>query len=107
MFVYILKRVLLMLPTLLGVLLLTFVVIQFVPGAGVAPNGPAYLDLYRRVQAAGRGLDLHCPPAEAEFLIRRLRPERLLLRVVTESPAAADEFVEKAGRWCGSHLGRD
>ncbi|HNQ35496.1 MAG TPA: hypothetical protein PKN80_05465 [bacterium] len=82
-------------------------VIQFVPGAGVAPNGPAYLELYRRVQAAGRGLDLHCPPAEAEFLVRRLRPERLLLRVVTESPEAADEFVEKARRWCGSHLGRD
>ena len=35
MFVYILKRVLLMLPTLLGVLLLTFVVIQFVPGGPV------------------------------------------------------------------------
>jgi microcin C transport system permease protein len=35
MFSYILKRVLLMLPTLLGVLLLTFAVIQFVPGGPV------------------------------------------------------------------------
>ena len=35
MFAYILKRVLLMLPTLLGVLLLTFAVIQFVPGGPV------------------------------------------------------------------------
>ncbi|MEG2630687.1 MAG: microcin ABC transporter permease, partial [Comamonas sp.] len=35
MFVYILKRLLLMVPTLLGVLLLTFVVIQFVPGGPV------------------------------------------------------------------------
>lgn len=32
---YILKRILLMVPTLLGVLLLTFVVIQFVPGGPV------------------------------------------------------------------------
>ena len=32
---YILKRLLLMMPTLLGVLLLTFVVIQFVPGGPV------------------------------------------------------------------------
>jgi microcin C transport system permease protein len=32
---YILKRLLLMVPTLLGVLLLTFVVIQFVPGGPV------------------------------------------------------------------------
>ena len=35
MFAYILKRLLLMLPTLLGVLLLTFAVIQFVPGGPV------------------------------------------------------------------------
>jgi microcin C transport system permease protein len=32
---YILKRLLLMLPTLLGVLLVTFVVTQFVPGGPV------------------------------------------------------------------------
>ena len=35
MFTYILKRILLMVPTLLGVLLLTFVVVQFVPGGPV------------------------------------------------------------------------
>ncbi|MDR0276193.1 MAG: ABC transporter permease subunit [Burkholderiaceae bacterium] len=35
MFAYILKRILLMLPTLLGVLLVTFAVIQFVPGGPV------------------------------------------------------------------------
>ena len=32
---YILKRLLLMIPTLLGVLLLTFVMVQFVPGGPV------------------------------------------------------------------------
>ena len=35
MLAYILKRLLLMIPTLFGVLLLTFVVIQFVPGGPV------------------------------------------------------------------------
>lgn len=35
MLAYILKRLLLMLPTLLGVLLLTFIVVQFVPGGPV------------------------------------------------------------------------
>src|SRR5574344_1519713 len=35
MLAYVLKRILLMLPTLLGVLLLTFIVIQFVPGGPV------------------------------------------------------------------------
>ena len=35
MFAYILKRILLMVPTLLGVLFITFAVIQFVPGGPV------------------------------------------------------------------------
>ena len=35
MFAYILKRLLLMIPTLLGVLFITFVVVQFVPGGPV------------------------------------------------------------------------
>lgn len=35
MWAYVLKRILLMVPTLLGILLLTFVVIQFVPGGPV------------------------------------------------------------------------
>ena len=35
MWLYTLKRLLLMIPTLLGVLLLTFVVVQFVPGGPV------------------------------------------------------------------------
>ncbi len=35
MLVYILKRLLLMVPTLLGVLLITFAVVQFVPGGPV------------------------------------------------------------------------
>lgn len=49
MFTYILKRVFLMLPTLLGVLLLTFVVIQFVPG------GPVEQYLADAKAAAGPG----------------------------------------------------
>ena len=35
MWSYILKRLLLMVPTLFGILLLTFIVIQFVPGGPV------------------------------------------------------------------------
>src|SRR3569832_326092 len=49
MFAYISKRILLMLPTLFGVLLLTFVVTQFVPGGPVEQ----YLAQSRRVQGGG------------------------------------------------------
>lgn len=51
MFLYSLKRMALMLPTLLGVLLLTFVVIQFVPG------GPVEQYLAEAKAGAGTGTD--------------------------------------------------
>ncbi|MEG0045455.1 MAG: ABC transporter permease subunit [Comamonas sp.] len=51
MFAYILKRILLMIPTLLGVLLLTFIVIQFVPG------GPVEQYLAEAKAGAGRGVE--------------------------------------------------
>ncbi len=65
MWSYILKRILLMIPTLLGVLTLTFAVIQFVPGGPVeqavhelrAWRGPGpefrHALAYRRGCAAG------------------------------------------------------
>ncbi|RYF40431.1 MAG: microcin ABC transporter permease, partial [Comamonadaceae bacterium] len=49
MLAYIAKRLLLMLPTLLGVLLLTFAVIQFVPG------GPVEQYLAEARTAGGKG----------------------------------------------------
>ena len=51
MFLYSLKRLALMLPTLLGVLLLTCVVIQFVPG------GPVEQYLAEAKAGAGTGAD--------------------------------------------------
>jgi microcin C transport system permease protein len=49
MWIYILKRLLLMIPTLLGVLLITFIVVQFVPGGPVEQ----YLAEARAGQDAG------------------------------------------------------
>ena len=55
MLVYILKRLLLMVPTLFGVLLLTFVVVQFVPG------GPVEQYLAEAKAGAGGGGSAHAP----------------------------------------------
>src|SRR3954468_16314466 len=51
MFAYILKRCLLMIPTLFGVLLITFVVTQFVPG------GPVEQYMAEAKAGAGRGAE--------------------------------------------------
>ncbi|SPB16804.1 ABC transporter permease [Caballeronia novacaledonica] len=55
MWSYILKRILLMIPTLIGVLTLTFVVIQFVPGG---PVEQAVHDLRRGQSEGGGGFGL-------------------------------------------------
>jgi hypothetical protein len=83
-------------------------VIQWVPGAGQPESGPAWMDLYREVQKAGRGLDLGVQNHEnVEYLVRHLRPEGLIIRTDAESQEQADELVHEATKWCGSDANRD
>lgn len=81
-------------------------VIQWVPGSGQPPNGPAWIDLYRQVQSAGRGLDLSVPTENMEFLIRHLRPEGVVLRTNAKSREQGEELLDNAAKWCGSHVAR-
>jgi hypothetical protein len=80
--------------------------IQFVPGAGKPPNGPEYINLYQEVLAAKRCLDIEVPLDQVEYLVRRLRPEGVLLRTWTDTPEDADELLDKVKKWRGSHSGR-
>lgn len=77
--------------------------IQYVPGAGQPPNGPAYMELYRQVQAAGRCLDIDVPPQNVEYVVRHLRPEGLAVRTSAGNPEQADELLDQAVKWCGTH----
>jgi hypothetical protein len=77
--------------------------IQYVPGAGHEPNGPAYVDLYRRVQAAGRCLEISTPVENVEYVIRRLRPEGLLVRTSVRTPEQGEELLRNAVKWSGTH----
>jgi len=81
-------------------------VIQWVPGAGQPDNGPAWIELYRQVQKAGRGLDLSAGYGNVEYLIRRLRPEGLLIRTWVDSEEKADELLHNAVQWCGTDIGK-
>jgi len=79
------------------------VALQYVPGDGQPPNGPHYIDVYRKVQAGGRCLDLSAPPENIEYLVRHLRPEGLILRTGAPTIEQADELVANAPAWAGSH----
>ena len=81
-------------------------VIQYSPSPKEPGNGPAHLEFYRRVQKAGRRLDIHVDPERVEFVIRHLRPEGLHISTLANSVAEADELLAKAVKWCGSDIGR-
>ena len=80
--------------------------IQYVSAAGQPRNGPHFMDLYRQIQAAGRGVDIDVPAEHVEYLVRRLRPELLILRTRARTEEQAHEMVENAARWAGSDLNR-
>ena len=100
MFAYILKRLLLMIPTLLGVLLLTFMVIQFVPGGPVEQ----YL-AEARAGAGGAG-------AESGGMAYRgaqgVDPKRLdeIKKLYGFDKPAHERFLQMLGQFARFDLGR-
>jgi microcin C transport system permease protein len=99
MFAYTLKRLLLMLPTLLGVLLVTFVVVQFVPG------GP--VEQYLAAAKAGTG----GVAAEGRVTYRGAQgvdPKRLdeIKKLYGFDKPAHQRFVQMLGQFARFDLGR-
>ena len=74
-------------------------VVQYVTGAGSEPNGPAYLDLYRAIQAAGRIVHVGLPAENVEPLVRELDPGLLCLHVYCKDEQEARELLDAAPRW--------
>jgi len=81
--------------------------LQYVPGAGQPPNGPHWMDLYRLVQKRGRCLDISVPREHVEYVVRRLRPEGLVVRTSAAGHEQADELVEQTAQWAGTHAGSE
>ncbi len=72
--------------------------IQWIPGAG-APPVSKWIRLLRRIQAAGKLLQLYCEPWEVETLLSELEPEGLLLSTYAASEEAAKELLKNAVGW--------
>lgn len=73
--------------------------IQWVPGDGQL-RPPAWLDVYKKVQAAGKGLQIYCFPEEVDFLIENLRPEGVALHVeLVPNADCAREILKKVSAW--------
>ena len=86
------------LPRLLS---LPFVrVIQFTPEAGTPANGPVYLDLYRRIQKAGKIVHIDLPRENVLPLVRELDPNLLVLKTWCPTPQEADELIAASAHEC-------
>ena len=97
MWAYILKRLLLMIPTLFGVLLLTFVVIQFVPGGPVEQ----YLAEARAGAAAGEGAGMGYRGGQG---VDPKRLEEIKALYGFDKPAH-QRFIDMLGRFARFDLG--
>ena len=74
-------------------------VIQFVPEPDVPWNGPAWLDLYRKIQRAGKIVHITVEAKDIEPLVRALDPGLLCLDTWCNTRQEADDLLASAKRW--------
>ncbi len=74
-------------------------VIQYTPAPGEPPNGPGHLEMYRRIQAAGRIVHIELPSGNVEPLLRELDPGRLLLLTGCDSRQKGERLLEQSAAW--------
>ena len=69
--------------------------IQWTAGTG-NPEGLAWLDLYKQIQAAGKGVVVSLTYDEVETAVRELEPEGLFILTSAGSPEDAEGLLERA-----------
>ena len=67
--------------------------IQWVPGAGNKPL-IEWMDLLKKIQAAGKSLHIYCSPAEVKIAHKQLRPEAVFYDCGAKTEQEARETVE-------------
>ena len=72
--------------------------IQFVYGDGAKPAA-RWIDVYQKIQAAGKTLHIILDPGEIDFFIEHLNPEGVMLQAEARSVAEADAILAKIARW--------
>ncbi len=102
MWLYILRRLLLMIPTLIGILLITFVIIQFVPGGPVE-------QMVAQLQGRDAGGEVAAAAAEGSYRGRQgvdaARIEEIKKLYGFDKPAH-ERFLQMLGRFARLDLGK-
>ncbi len=102
MWSYILRRLLLMIPTLIGILLITFTIIQFVPGGPVE-------QMVAQLQGRDAGGEVGAAPAEGSYRGRQgvdaARVEEIRKLYGFDKPAH-ERFIQMLGQFARFDLGK-
>ncbi len=77
-------------------------VLQYTPAPSEPPNGPGHLEMYRRIQAAGRIVHIQLPVEHVEPLVRELDSALLMLDTRVASRAEGERLLEQCAKWTGS-----
>jgi hypothetical protein len=75
-------------------------VVQYTPAPFEPPNGPAHVEMYRRIQAAGKIVHIQVPPPYVEPLVRALDPAFLMLDTRVATPDEGERLLAQCVRWC-------
>ena len=71
--------------------------VQWVPGDG-KPSASHWIPEIKKIQAAGKCVDLDVRPEELEILLKELSPEGLLYHIRAESEQDAKDLLKMAER---------
>ncbi|MDP6778182.1 MAG: hypothetical protein QGI83_15610 [Candidatus Latescibacteria bacterium] len=74
-------------------------VMQYTASPHEPPNGPDHLDLYRRIQSAGKIVHVRVTKENVEPLVRNLDPTRLMLDTSCDSVAEGEALLEASEDW--------
>jgi len=80
-------------------------VVQYVPAPGEPPNGPGHLEMYRRIQAAGRIVHVNLPRENVEPLLRELDPGLLMLQTRCPSREEGERLLARSAKWADHAVG--
>ncbi|MHB9133961.1 MAG: hypothetical protein ACYDBB_23075 [Armatimonadota bacterium] len=72
--------------------------IQILPGAG-KPSPLYYLDVLKKVQAAGKNLQIYLDPREVEEALRELSPYGLMIHTYCASEEEARDLLRNVEKW--------
>lgn len=72
--------------------------IQWVPGAGVSTDPLDWIDLFRRIQAAGKKLFIYCPPHRVRELLAGISRDGVCLSIGCPDQNAAEEMLRELER---------